>query len=223
MKQTVWHEIQWNEAKKPKLVFSEELPYWFFFFQLYCTTINDLILRQQIILSAVYFFPDLLTLFLTYYSVSSLLRNLRLRLTIPVEGGIARDTVRAFLGNREMCLVMHLVTVHKRDRVSPEQSLPPWEGSHASPAPSAMHWLKSNLWAEGLAVQSPFCRSLGGKEEEVLHFVIHSLECQHSRGCPASPCLFTDSQKVCFYGESSDSEQSVHVMSQLLSSGGTVL
>lgn len=101
-----------------------------------------------------------------------------------------QDTVRAFLGSREVCLVMLLVTVHKGDRVSPEQSLPRWEGSQPPPPPSALHPLKSGLWAEGLAVQSPSC-PLGGKEA-FLHFIILPLECQHSRGCPAAPRLFTD-------------------------------
>lgn len=192
------------------LDFSEEFPHWFFFFQLCSIAINGLILRQQIILSAVYFY--------TYYSVSSLTRNLRLSI-LPMQGGNVQDTVRAFLGNREVCLVMHLVAVHEGDRVSPEQSLPLWEGSQ--PPPSALHWLSPTRGQRGLAVQSPSC-SLGGKEV-VLHFIILPLECQHSRGCPAAPRLFTDSQMVCFYGESSNWEQSVYVMSQLLSSGGTVL
>lgn len=70
-----------------------------------------------------------------YYLASSLLRNWRLSTYHPNAGSECAGHRRAFLGNREVCLMMHLVTVHRRDRVSPEQSLAHWEGNHASHQP----------------------------------------------------------------------------------------
>lgn len=62
----------------------------------------------------------------------------------------------------------------------------------------------SDMQTQGLSVLpstvlSPSCW-LGGKEE-ALHFLIISLECRHSGGCPATTRLSADSQEVCFLRE----------------------
>lgn len=158
-----------------------------------------------------------------YYSASSLLRNWRLSTYHPNAGSECAGHRKSFFGEQRG------VSYDAFGYCTQEGQSEPWAVSSPlggqSRLPSAMHCLKFLLRTEGLAVftktvQRPFC-SLGGKEE-VLHFLILSLECQHSRGCPATPHLFTDTKKVCFYGESSDWEESVCVMTQLLSSGGTV-
>lgn len=166
-----------------------------------------------------HFFPHQLTLFLTYYSVSSPLRKLRLSTYHPNAGRECAGHSKSFLGEQRG-VSGDAFGYCTRGTVSPEQSLPHWEGSHASPAPISHARTEIPLVGREAGCPEPFL--LTGREGR--GSLCHPFsECQHSRGCPATPRLFTDSQKVCFYGESSDWEESVHVMSQLLSSGGTVL
>lgn len=79
-----------------------------------------------------------------------------------MQAGNMQDMLGAFLGSREVCLVMHLVTVHQRDRASPEQPLPHGEGSDASPAPIS-HAL-SEIPLVGRGVGCPELLLLTGRE-----------------------------------------------------------
>lgn len=143
------------------LVFSEELPHWFFFFQLYSTTINGLIWRQQIILSAVHFFPHHLTLFLTYYSVSSPLRKLRLSTYHPNAGRECAGHSKSFFGEQGG-VSGDAFGYCTRGTVSPEQSLLHWEGSRASPAPISHALSEMQLVGREVGCPEPFL--LPGRE-----------------------------------------------------------
>lgn len=79
-----------------------------------------------------------------------------------MQGANVQDRVRAFLGSREVCLMKPLVTVHKRDRVSPEKPLPHWEGSHSSPAPISHALTEIRLEDRAVVFAEPFL--LTGRE-----------------------------------------------------------
>lgn len=128
------HGNQWNEGKTCLFSLRNYLT-GFFFFQLYSSTINDLILRQQIILSAVYFFPQQLTLFLTYHSVSSLLRDLRLS---TYQGNAGREHaghVRSFLGEQRGVSCDAFGYCAPEGQSEPWAASAPWGGQWRLPRP----------------------------------------------------------------------------------------